>query len=428
MAKQFKGIHPFLFQQDVIDEVKDARGSGRTVVVNSRRQVGKTTLIANLLLYYAINYAKTKNYCLSPTLKQGKSIFKTIIAAISTSGIIQTKNATDLTITLINGSTINFRSGEQRDTLRGETCTGLLCIDEAAYLTDDTFNIVKPWCDFHKSPMLIVSTPFVKSGFFWRYYNYGKTGQYNTVTIDWTDEKYREDLATILPPDRLEEYRQVLPANVFRSEYLGEFLDDDGSVFTEFRKCVKDNAIKPEDKLYIGIDFANGGEGDDTAVSVLNDKGQQVYVDYFNRLSATRQIDRIEQFIEKYGSQIVSVQTELNSIGTPLSEFLKERIESKSHLRYLVSKFDGFTTTNQSKNSLVQNLQLAFEQNLIQILPDAKQISELASYTATYNPKTRNVSYNAPTGMNDDLCISLMLSYDAYRTYGKVGSYIIGFS
>ena len=94
-VKQFLGIKPFSFQRSVIDVVKDAKGTGKTVVVKSRRQCGKTTLIANLLLYYGINYAGTKNYCLSPTLKQGKAIYKTIVNAISSSGVIKSKNATD---------------------------------------------------------------------------------------------------------------------------------------------------------------------------------------------------------------------------------------------------------------------------------------------------------------------------------------------
>lgn len=424
MAKKFLGIHPFSFQKDVINETINARGLGKTVVVNSRRQVGKTTLIANLLLYYAINFAKTKNYCLSPTLKQGKSIFKTIVAAISTSGIIKTKNATDLTITLINGSTINFKSGEQRESLRGETCSGILAIDEAAYLSDDIFNIVKPWCDFHKALMLIVSTPFVKSGFFWRYYNYGKSGEYNTVTIDWADAKYQDDLDQILPQTRLDEYKRTLPRNVFNSDYLGLFIDDDGSVFTDFKKCVQNNTIQPEDSLYIGIDWANGGEGDDTAISVLNQDGKQVYLDTFNRLSPTRQIDRIENFLVKYMDQIVVIQTELNSLGTPMTDFLKER----SQIKPILDKFEGFNTTNQSKNTLVQSLQLAFEQGTITILDNEKEISELATYTAEYNPKTRNVYYNAPSGLKDDICIALMLSYDAFKQGNSIGTYSIGFS
>lgn len=419
MSKKFLGIKPFSFQRDVIKEVTNAKGTGKTVVVKSRRQVGKTTLISNLLLYYAINFPKTKNYCLSPTLKQGKSIYKTIVTAISGAGIIETKNATDLTITLINGSTISFKSGEQRESLRGETCTGLLCIDEAAYLNDDIFSIVKPWCDFHKAVMLIVSTPFVKSGFFWRYYNYGLNKEYDCVTIDWADEKYQADMDIILSPEKIEEYRKTLPKNVYIKDYLGLFIDDDGSVFTDFKKCVRENSINPGDRLFVGIDWAAGNEGDDTAISVLNQDGKQVYLEYFNNLSPTKQIDRIENFINKYLNQIVVVQTELNSLGTPLTDFLKERSQIKQHL----DKFVGFNTTNQSKNTIVQNLQLAFEQGLIEILDDQKQLNELATYTAEYNPRTRNVSYNAPNGLHDDINIALMLSYDAYRNQINTGKY-----
>ena len=421
MAKTFLGIKPFSFQKDVIDEVKTARGTGKTVVVNSRRQCGKTTLISNLELYYAINYANTKNYVLSPTLKQGKAIYKSIVNAISGSGIIKSKNATDLIITLINGSTISFKSGEQRESLRGETCTGILAIDEAAYLSDDIFNIVKPWTDFHKAVMLIVSTPFTKNGFYWRYYNYGLNKEFNCVTIDWSNPKYQDDLDFILPPEKLDEYKKILPKNVYNADYLGLFIDDDGSVFTDFKKCVKDNNIQENDRLFIGIDWGAGGDGDYTVMSVLNQNGQQVYVDYFNKLSSSKQTDRIESFLVKHLHQIVVVQTELNSLGTPLTDFLKERPQLQS----IKEKFVGFNTSNSSKNALVQNLQLAFEQGTIQILNVEKQLNELAAYTAEFNLKSRTVSYNAPQGLNDDMCIALMLSYDAYKNGNVIGTYTI---
>lgn len=420
-VKQFKGIKPFSYQQAVINEVKDAKGSGKTVVVKSRRQVGKTVLIANLLLYYAINYKGTKNYVLSPTLKQGKNVYKTIINAISGCGIIKSKNATDLFITLINGSTISVKSAEQKESLRGETCTGILCIDECAYISSEVYNIVKPWCDFHKAVTLMVSTPFVKSGFFWEYYNYGLNREYNCVTIDWSDEKYQDDMDFILPPSKLDEYRKLLPKNVYLTDYLGLFIDDDGSVFTDFKKCVKNNTIGQNDRIWIGIDWAAGNEGDDTAISAFNQNGQQVYLEYFNNLTPTQQIDRVESFLLKYLNQIVVVQTELNSLGTPLTDFLKERPQLKT----IKEKFIGFNTTNPSKNALVQNLQLAFEQGLIEILDDTKQLSELATYTAEYNAKTRNVSYNAPNGLKDDINIALMLSYDAYKNGIAAGVYTL---
>ena len=420
-VKHFQGIKPFSYQQAVINEVKDAKGSGKTVVVKSRRQVGKSVLIANLLLYYAINYKGTKNYVLSPTLKQGKNIYKSIINAISGCGIIKSKNATDLFITLINGSSISIKSAEQKESLRGETCTGILCIDECAYISSEVYNIVKPWCDFHKAVTLMVSTPFVKSGFFWEYYNHGLNREYNCVSIDWSDEKYQDDMDFILPPSKLEEYKKLLPKNVFLTDYLGIFIDDDGTVFTDFKKCINKNEIKDSDKLYLGIDWAAGVESDDTVVVAFNQYGQQVYLDYFNKLTPTQQIDRIEKFIVQYKNQIVVVQTELNSLGTPLTDFLKNR----SQLKTIINKFVGFNTTNQSKNAIVQNLQLAFEQKEIEILEDEKQSRELATYTAEYNAKTRNVSYNAPNGLHDDICIAMMLAYDAYKNGKIIGNYNI---
>ena len=420
-VRQFKGITPFSYQQAVINEVKDAKGSGKTVVVKSRRQVGKSVLIANLLLYYAINYKGTKNYVLSPTLKQGKNIYKSIINAISGCGIIKSKNATDLFITLINGSSISIKSAEQKESLRGETCTGILCIDECAYISSEVYNIVKPWCDFHKAVTLMVSTPFVKSGFFWEYYNHGLNREYNCVSIDWSDEKYQDDMDFILPPSKLEEYKKLLPKNVFLTDYLGIFIDDDGTVFTDFKKCINRNEIKDSDKLYLGIDWAAGVESDDTVIVAFNQYGKQVYLDYFNKLTPTQQIDRIEKFIVQYKNQIAVVQTELNSLGTPLTDFLKNRPQLKT----IINKFVGFNTTNQSKNAIVQNLQIAFEQKEIEILEDEKQSRELATYTAEYNAKTRNVSYNAPNGLHDDICIAMMLAYDAYKNGKIIGNYNI---
>lgn len=420
-VKHFQGIKPFSYQQAVINEVKDAKGSGKTVVVKSRRQVGKSVLIANLLLYYAINYKGTKNYVLSPTLKQGKNIYKSIINAISGCGIIKSKNATDLFITLINGSSISIKSAEQKESLRGETCTGILCIDECAYISSEVYNIVKPWCDFHKAVTLMVSTPFVKSGFFWEYYNHGLNREYNCVSIDWSDEKYQDDMDFILPPSKLEEYKKLLPKNVFLTDYLGIFIDDDGTVFTDFKKCINKNEIKDSDKLYLGVDWAAGVESDDTVIVAFNQYGKQVYLDYFNKLTPTQQIDRIEKFIVQYKNQIVVVQTELNSLGTPLTDFLKNRPQLKT----IINKFVGFNTTNQSKNAIVQNLQIAFEQKEIEILEDEKQSRELATYTAEYNAKTRNVSYNAPNGLHDDICIAMMLAYDAYKNGKIIGNYNI---
>ena len=406
--KKYIGFTPYTYQRDVIDELREAKGTGKVVTVRSRRQTGKSILLANILLYYAINYSKTKSACVSPTIKQSKKLYKEITDAIGSSGIIKNANAQDLEIKLINGSLIFFRSAAQRENLRGYTVSGILCVDEAAFIDDEAFYLVLPWVDYYKSPILITSTPFVKSGFYYNYYQYGFSRN-NYKTIDWTDKKYKEDLDKVLSPEKLEEYRQILPTNQFKSEYMGEFLDDDGMVFTHFKECIEDNIIMPNDKLYVGIDWGNGTDNDDTVISILNQYGKQVYLSYFNNLTPTQQIDKIYSIIQPIENQIVVIQPELNSIGTPYTDLLKNRLQRKS------IRVNGFDTTNKSKADIVANLQVAFEQEKIRILDDDKQMRELGCYAAEYNPKTKNVSYNAPNGLHDDICIALMLSYDAYK-------------
>ena len=423
-VRQYRGFHPYSYQKAVTDKLcsPDSKGKGKIVVCKSSRQKGKSFMLANILLYYSINFSKSKNYCVTPTLKQAKEIYKTITGAIAESGIVKSSNATDLTIRLINGSSINFKSAEQgEDNLRGYTCSGILCVDEGAFIEDNIFNVILPWVDFHKANILITSTPFIKSGFFYTYYNYGLEHQHNCETVDWCDEEYLPDIQKVMSPERLEMYRQTLPRNTFKTEYLGEWLDDDGTVFINFNNCLKDVSITKNDKLYVGVDWANQGENDFTVISIFNQNGEQVFLKYFNDLTPTGQIDVIEKILNPLLPQIVVIQTELNSIGTPYSELLKKRSQ------IYTNKVIGFNTSNTSKNAIVLNMQTALEQKQVSLLYDEKQRREFGYFTATYNAKTRNVSYAAPTGLHDDCVMATLLAYDAYRNGMSTGNYSLSF-
>ena len=415
-VRVYKGFKPYFHQKAVIDELVEKKGTGKIVVCKSSRQKGKSYMIANLLLYYAINYAKTNNYCLSPSLKQAKNIFKTIIDAISGTDIILRKNATELTIVLINGSTINFKSAEQRDSLRGFTAD-FLAVDECAFIDDDIFYMILPWCDAKKAPILMVSTPYLKSGFFFKYYNLGLGDDENIKTIDWSDERFRESIERILPAYKLEEYRKVLPKNVFLTEYLGEWLDDEGQVFTNVTNCIEDHQITNTDRLYVGIDWSNQVDSDYTVVSVFNQDSEQVYLKYFNRITPIKQVELIVAELEPYYRQIELINCETNSLGTPYTELLKE----KSQL--LASKVEGFTTTNKSKNDMVTNMQVALEQNNITLLDDERLKREFGYFTANYNPKTKTVSYSAPNGLHDDIVMATLIAYIGLKENNKYGSY-----
>ena len=387
-------------------------GSGHIHIVKSKRQVGKSLLIIGELLYFAINNPKTVNGCISPTLNQSRKIYKDILNAIEKSGVVKKKNDSLLEITFINDSTILFKSAEQKDNLRGYTYTGLLCIDEAAYIQDEVFSIVKPSTDVWRCPVLITSTPKFRLGFFFELFNKGLTGAKGISSYDFNNY----DTSVLLSASALEMYKQMLPKNQFLTEYLGEFMDSDSSVFTGFKECVKVPLNEDYKQLFVGIDWGNGTNNDDTVICGLNERGEQVFLEYFNNKNTTEQIEYIYFYLKPFLPKIKNILCECNSLGKPLTELLRSRIGKTGLVQ-------DWITTNDSKARLVSQLQVAFEQKQITLMDDEKQTAELSMYEASYNMKTGNVSYNAPNGGNDDICIGLMLALESKITAMKTGQY-----
>ena len=144
-------------------------------------------------------------------------------------------------------------------------------------------------------------------------------------------------------------------------------------------------------------------------------------MDGWNSLNTSQTIDRVMSIITPHLSQIATITTETNSIGKPYTDLLTEKLPT-SHKQ----KVNGFTTTNSSKGDLVSDLQVAFQEKNITILDDDKQLRQLMTYAAEYNPKTKTVTYNAPRGLHDDRVMSLMLSYHGYKQRQAIGVYSIG--
>lgn len=405
MTKIYKGYSPFIYQLKVHTAMNDSYRSGKIFTIKAKRQVGKSFLAENELLRFAINYPGSVNCIVEPTLGQSRKVFKELVQAVIDSDILRRKNETLLELEFNNGSSILFRSGEQMDSLRGFSVSGLLVLDEAAYLKDEVFEIIKPTTDVWNAPILIISTPRFREGFFYECFKKGFDGNFSKYyqSFDWA----LEDTSMLLSEDKLEMYRLTTSKNKFRTEYLGEFADDDGCLFNNISNCIIDK--KPEyHNLYIGVDWATGSGKDYTCITALNENGQMVFIKYFNDKPPTEQVDLLTNIFTEYRGFIKIVQVEQNSIGSVFYDILVKRNPKLRIVKFL--------TTNKSKAAIVNKLQAALENEKIGILKDDKLLNELRLYEASYNPKTGNVSYNAPSGFNDDTCISLMLAYDALNT------------
>lgn len=417
--KTFIGATLYPWQKAVTTEVCGIPNENKVVVVKSHRQCGKSFLCENILLYYAINKSRSTNGIVSPTLNQSRAIYKEIVNAVVDSGIIKAKNEMLLTIDLINGSSIFFKSAEQRDGLRGYHINGILILDEAAYLPDDILSLVLPWRSVAKANMVVVSTPRLKDGFFYRYFMQGMARENNTVSIDWNDY----DTSELLNDEQKKVYQTVLPHNQYLTEIEGQFIEGDGMVFSHILEAVAEPGEST--RLYAGIDWGSGKEGDYTSLTIFNEKGEMVFLDYFNDEGTLQQVGHIAGDLIRFEGQLAKVVCENNSIGNPLTDLLRTELTNRGYGR-IKALMEDFTTTNQEKVRLVAQLQVGLEQGKVKILKDSKLINELAAYQATYNSRTGNVSYNAPQGLHDDTVISTMLAYDAFKS-GSYAQYTIGF-
>lgn len=387
-----------IWQKDVFDKMEDSRGSGKRYVVKARRQVGKSILAIVLLIKFSLEQ-KCINVCVEPTQAQSRRVYKQIIDCLEGSGVIKSANATLLSIEFVNGSEILFKSQEQRDALRGFTVSGLLVIDEGAFITTDIYNILYPCCDAHNAPILIISTPLFMDGEFYKLYS--STSPLISA-FDWS--KY--DTSKYLSNEKLEYYKQTISALKFRSEYLGEFISEGSYIFGNFLNSIKDPIGFP---YCAGIDWGAGNDGDYTVLTLMDRGGNVTNIFSFKKMDSVKQVEEIAKILEDY--KILVAQVEMNSIGRIYYDQLKRKTKTT-----LIK----FNTTNDSKRTIIENLSSAFQTDSIGIIDDKELIRELQHYAMEKTSK--GYTYNGANGVNDDYVMSLALCYDVCKNRKGISS------
>ena len=402
-------VNWYEWQSDVIRGVFKS-GPGSIHVVKSSRQCGKSVMCESIILKYAVDKPCISMY-LSPTIKQARKVFKEIVSAISQSSVFRKSNESFLEIYLANGSTIAFCSAEQGENLRGYTVSGVLIVDEAAYIDDEVFNAVLPTTDVHQAPIIIVSTPRFRSGFFYNYYMDGLDRKVRGVYgYDWAVY----DKSKILSPERLEFYRKRMPRTKFVQDYLGEFCDLGFGVFGEFEQCLWKPDNPSTEGCSIGVDWSTGVGSDETAIAVFNSNKEMIDLVHFNDLDDIQTINEILQLVAKYHP--TKIIAELNSIGRVFFNILQRRLAETGYSGSL----RGFNTTNASKQKIVNKLQVAIQNQECKILKDEQLINQMGQFESKLTGAGK-VTYAASKSNHDDLVMAMLLGFEGLST----GSYCI---
>ena len=402
------------YQQRAFDFFGDGRG--KILIIKAPRQVGKTFFNISELIYSASILKKSVSIIVEPSVFLARKVYNDITKALNGSGVIASANSTTCEINFINGSQIICRSIESMS--RGLTVSGILIIDETCFIDDESIYTLLPLINANNAGLILTSSPFTAEGYFYNMYIKGLDGNdANIKSFDWSKE---EGIKKFLTDEKKALYRTVMSKNKYTTEILGEFLANDGLLFTNISACIGD-AVPTEKTAYIGIDFATGSDGDYTVLTAINGKGQVFKQVAVNDLTPTKQVDWLVEKINeiKKGYNIRTILAEKNSIGAVYIDYMRKSL-LKSNLTV-----QEFITTNDSKRRIIEQLQTAFEQAAITIPNDPVLINELKRFQATVNPTTKVVRYEGKN-CHDDRTMSLAFAYEAYLR--RLGKFSISFA
>lgn len=358
------------------------------------RQCGKTVFAEIMLIEYLCK-KYTFNAYISPTFAQGKKVFAELTQLLEGTGIIRKANAQDLKIESVYGATLKFFSMESPTSIRGNTVSGILVMDEAAFFPtqlssgeDPYYNVIFPIIKARKPKVLVISTPNGRQGMYYDLYlkAYNNEQGYKQLTATIYDD-------VLITPEEIEELKRGYPPLAWKQEFEVEFLDNALTVFPNFSTCF--DGKYTEDKCWCGIDPSSVGE-DNTIVTFVNTRNEvkQYKVDG----TLDQKYDRIARLLNEHKQ--IATYIENNSIGEVMANEIKKKLRRKSN-------FYTFTTTNETKKQYISLLAVAIANNAIHFEKDNTLLySELSTFTFKLT-KTGNITYAARDGYHDDTVTSL---------------------
>lgn len=379
--------------------------SARYKVLSIGRRAGKTRLG---VIEAFINAFNGKNvFWIAPTYQQAIFGWNELKILVSKTNQFAKKVYGSPIITLResekkfefkNGGWVQAKTGDAPDWLRG-VGLDLAILDECSFMKESVWtDAIYPALADRQGKALFISTPRGKN-WFYKLYEKGKSDDYK----DWHSWKLPSSVNPLISPDIMEESKRNLPIEKFRQEFEGEFTDSGFTVFKNFHNCltypIQYEAIDSH-KYIISIDW--GKQSDYTVFSVLDTSMEVpalVWLERMNIAAYHIQVGKLEEICSKF--KPYKIIAERNSIGEVIIENIK-------NLGYPI---EGFTTSNSSKQRIIQRLKVAFETQSISIINNLQLLHELEIYEEITTP-TGLTTYSAPQGFNDDCVMSLAIGFD----------------
>lgn len=376
---------PYKKQREFIERFSDSEDLFGVVV--APRGSGKTLLGINLMLYWLLSKPKQKGGWISPVYSQAKSVLDTIVS--TSNPVIESSNRMEATITFINGSTLKFLSSDSSDSIRGFRFNHLV-LDEVAFMKETVIgSTILPTLNPNGKKCLMISTPKGKNHF----YNWYMKPEVVSTKFPLTECPY-------VKQELVDEARKSLPPELFKQEFLAEFVDSSNDVFQGVERVSNvgmfDNTRRHD--VFIGID--TGLAGDMSVLTCVSPTGRVLWVEYANNDNITNIANRFISVMNHYN--VVGGYIECNGVGRGMMDLVGPKF----------NRVKEFHTTQDNKTEMVRKLLHDIETLSVE-LPSETLLPELHQEFANYTYKLSNngkLSFTHAPGAHDDFIDSLMLA------------------
>jgi hypothetical protein len=262
-------------------------------VVIAGRRWGKTHLAVRELAWVC-RQPRKRTFYVAPSYRQAKQIvWDPLKYRLQDLGWVKKINESDLTVTLVNGSSISLRGADNPDSLRG---VGLdfVVMDEFAMIDERTWSeVLRPTLSDKQGSAMFISTPMGQGNWAYDLYQRGK----NTEEHQWESFQYTTLDGGNVTQDEIEQAQRDLDERTFRQEYLATFETAGNRIYYGFDRGTHVVAHDLDTQvLYTGWDF----NIDPMSVVVAVRTGDHLHVIDEIRLFSSNTQEAVEEIKGRY--------------------------------------------------------------------------------------------------------------------------------
>ena len=372
-------------------------------IVNKSRQIGFSTIIANEICVNSLSHNNQTILCVSPSERQAIHLLGYVYSQLRPLKC-NFKEQTKTSFELANGSSV-FSLPNSPKTVRGYPADAVY-IDEFAHFTNDEemWTAIAPSAS-RGGRITVCSTPL------------GERGKFHELYTGEADFSRHEYPHTVCPDLDISLIRKTMDEATFRQEYCCAFLSEMLSFFTyNLILQVVDDSLKNIDvytdtgQVYIGVDF---GKIRDSTVITAVEVGTPSKVIHIKEFLGTKFSEQME-FIARIASRLKAAQVRVDSTGygIPLLEQAEDQLSG-------ICAVEGVTFTNKTKEAMIMNLKVLFEQGMIRIPRNQKLINQLHTLSRTVSSQGTVRYRHSDVKMHDDFVWSLALAAPGMMDVGQ---------